>query len=549
MKLLILSLISIFALIYLLPLGGKPMIAPDEFRYAEIPREMIQTGDWVTPRLIGVRYFEKPVMGHWLNAAAILLFGENAFAVRFASALATGISAALIFFLSWRTTRQLFFAWLTTAIFLTSGLVYGIGTFAVLDSPTTLFVTGTLVFFFIATQELRFNRQQMLFLMLSGACCGMAFLTKGFLAFAVPAVTIIPFLLWEKRWRDIFILPWIPLLTIIVIAAPWALMIHQREPDFWRYFFWVEHVQRFFEKRGTQHPEPFWFFVPVILGGLLPWVLLLPCALKGLTVKHRVALPDSFIKFIICWFIFPTLFFSACSGKLATYALPLFPPLALLTGWGLLGYCKNAGTSLLDTSCKILAWALLISAAGFILYQLLANRGIFPELYSCEEVFKWIIAVAAVIIWAAGLLFVVRVKKVYYKTAIFAIAPLAVFFVANYVIPDRVLSNKAQGIYFKKWRQYISPGTVIVAHPNVMHAAAWEFHRNDLLFADHGGELEYGLNYQDQKSRIISKDEFGKMVKKAKPGSLVHIIRGDFRDSGQKADFEIYDHEMMFAKF
>jgi hypothetical protein len=103
--------IGIFVLLYIVPLGIRPIILPDESRYAEIPREMIVSGDWIVPHLDGLRYFEKPVLGYWLNALSIKLFGENAFAVRFPSALATGISAFIVFMLVCRFTGDV-----TTAI-------------------------------------------------------------------------------------------------------------------------------------------------------------------------------------------------------------------------------------------------------------------------------------------------------------------------------------------------------------------------------------------------------------------------------------------------
>ncbi len=101
-------IIGIFLFLYILPLGVRPIIIPDESRYAEIPREMIASGDWIVPRLNGLRYFEKPVMGYWLNALSIKLFGENAFAVRFPSASATGLSAFLIFLLIRRFSGEIF---------------------------------------------------------------------------------------------------------------------------------------------------------------------------------------------------------------------------------------------------------------------------------------------------------------------------------------------------------------------------------------------------------------------------------------------------------
>ena len=144
------AVIGIFLLLYILPLGIRPIIIPDESRYAEIPREMIASGDWIVPTLNGLKYFEKPVLGYWLNAVSIKLFGENAFAVRFPSAAATGISAFMIFLLVRRFTGENFSATLAALIFLTSFEVYGVGTFNVLDSILAMFITVSMTSFFFA---------------------------------------------------------------------------------------------------------------------------------------------------------------------------------------------------------------------------------------------------------------------------------------------------------------------------------------------------------------------------------------------------------------
>ncbi len=118
-----------FLVLYVLPLGVRPLVIPDEARYAEIPREMLASGDWIVPRLNGLRYFEKPPLGYWLNAAAIWLFGENAFAIRFPSAVAAGLTAVLLFVWARRFTEDGATPWLATAVFLLSFEVLAIGVF------------------------------------------------------------------------------------------------------------------------------------------------------------------------------------------------------------------------------------------------------------------------------------------------------------------------------------------------------------------------------------------------------------------------------------
>lgn len=225
-----------FLLLYVVPLGVRPMFIPDEFRYAEIPREMIVSGDWVVPHLDGLRYFEKPVLGYWLNAVSMIIFGQNAFGVRFPSAAAVGISALLIFVAVRRFGGGSLTGMLASAVFLTFSEVYAIGTFSVLDSVLSMFITASMVSFFFAYAE-AISRKKTGFLALFGAFCGLAFLTKGFIALAVPVVAIVPFMLWEGRWKELFRIAPVTLGTAVLVVLPWGLMIHFREPDFRNYFF------------------------------------------------------------------------------------------------------------------------------------------------------------------------------------------------------------------------------------------------------------------------------------------------------------------------
>ena len=193
-----LLLFSLFLLLYIVPLGVRPLFVPDETRYAEVPREMISSSDWIAPKLDGLRYFEKPALGYWLIALSMMLFGENAFAVRFPSALAAGLAALLIYLLVRKYSKDSV-PWLPTLIFMTFVEVYALGTFSVLDTLFSLFITAGLTAYYFAADRDSATWKKILFLALFGISCGLAFLTKGFLAFAVPALVVAPFMLWEKR--------------------------------------------------------------------------------------------------------------------------------------------------------------------------------------------------------------------------------------------------------------------------------------------------------------------------------------------------------------
>ena len=549
MKKYALALVALYILIYILPLGGRPMITPDEFRYGEIPREMIETGNWVVPRLIGVRYFEKPTMGYWLNALSIMAFGENAFAVRFASAFTTGLAALMLFFLVLKYRKDPEEAFLSCGLFLTFGMVFGVGTFAVLDAPTTFFVSGTIVCFFMGSQQEKWSWSKAAFLAGAGIFAGCGFMTKGFLAFAVPGLTIVPYLLWTKRWKQIFTLPWIPLFFTVAVSLPWVFMIHREEPGFWPYFFWDEHVKRFLESAGTHHPEPFYFYLPFLIIGALPAVLFVPAAVAGFKKRFGMLLEDDLVKYAFCWLVFPFLFFSACRGKLPTYILPCFMPLAILFSRGLLEYFRSGRHKIFDVTAKILCFLLPIAALVFIVIQLIADSGAFRGMFSPDEKWKWLLAFAGIVFWAFTLFKAYRSKKYRNKLTWFICGPSLLFFLSFFITPGRYLEGKAQGIFLEKFKDRVKPEMTVIAHPNVMHAAAWIFKHNDILFYTHGGELEVGLKYKDSKHRIINKEQLEKLIKSSPRGKVIYIMRGDFREGVPQAPFESYDHEIMFSNF
>ena len=378
-----LLLLFFFLVSYILPLGARDLFVPDETRYAEVPREMIQTGDWVSPRLDGLRYFEKPVLGYWAAAGSILLFGQNPFAVRLPSALATGLSALLIYMLVARMGRRSgrenhTQAFLAALVFLSCFEVFGVGTTAVLDALFSFFLTATVAAFFVATEAAPRSSRERDFLVLSGIACGLAFLTKGFLAFAVPALALAPYLLWERRYRDLLRMGWAPLMTALLVALPWGIAIFMQEPDFWRFFFWNEHVRRFLAD-SAQHREPFWYFFLTAPGTFLPWTFMLPAAAQGLKGRLGEREPlGRLLRLCICWLSVPFLFFSLSSGKLVTYILPCFPPLAVLTAFGLSHAFKDRKNGLFRWGLigNIVLFSAIVLA--FVYVQLFGYQGFRP---------------------------------------------------------------------------------------------------------------------------------------------------------------------------
>ncbi len=553
----------IFALLYLGTIGTRPLFTPDEIRYAEIPREILQDNDWVVPHFGGLRYFEKPIMGYWLTAISLLCFGENEFAVRFSSALAAGLSALLLFLVI-RKLKGFEAATITTLIFMSCGLVFGIGTFAVLDGPFSFFVTASLLTFYLATQTGNMKKK-MGWLALFGACCGAAFMTKGFLAFVLPIMVFVPFMFWQKRWKELFFMAPLPLVTAALVALPWCLMIARREPDFWHYFAVVEHFDRMFKNKSSQHPQPLWFFIPIIIAGTMPWTLTVP----GICSRFKKAIPqDPLVRYCLCWLVIPFIFFSISSGKLGTYILPCYPALAYLLYVGLKNYFSEGSTRIFEVTCKITKISLLAAAGIFAVIQLLSDLGISQKLmaaistklaglptapYEPGETWKWIAIVLAAAGWAVCLHYAARIKEFERRIIFFAIGAMLPMLAFHFVIPQLVIYNKAPGPFLARIADKISPEDTIVAYNNMFPAISWYFKRDNVYMLHKGGEMQYGLNYPDTQHRLISKERFLEMIKEPRKGKLIYLIKTrTFRDMALPAQYELFEpnkDRIMFSVF
>ncbi len=512
-----LILIAIYLALYIIPLGARPLVIPDETRYAEIPREMLATGDWIVPRLDGMRYFEKPVLGYWLNAISISLLGENTFAVRLPSALAVGAAALLIFGLLRRYGIAQGEALLGAAVFLTCFEVFGIGVFCVLDSVFSFFATATIISFYCAWKEPAAGKTK--FLILAGISCGLAFLTKGFVALVLPAAIIVPFLIWQRHTQGVWKLLGLPLAVALLLALPWCLAIHFEEKDFWHYFFWIEHVDRFLSPNAEQHTEPFWFYLPFLIGGALPWVSLLPCAITGL---KRLGSQDSLIRLAICWLIFPFLFFSISRGKLGTYILPCFPPLAILIIKGLLSYFASGQRKAFRSNAIVSMIVLSVLGIGIALIHTIPAISL--RFFAPPENWKWMVLVAGLFVNIIVLLGAFRQRDPVKATLLFSFAPVLLMFSAHYIMPDRMKAGKMPGEFLVDHAEDVSGEALIVSDNYMIPAVCWFCRRSDIYLLGGTGEFEYGLNYPDDAAMQIELTEFQDFLAALPPGKRVVLI-------------------------
>ncbi|MFT3906347.1 MAG: glycosyltransferase family 39 protein [Steroidobacteraceae bacterium] len=319
----------LLALLWLLPMGAHNLFDPDEGRYAEIPRVMVATGDWVTPRLDGLKYFEKPALQYWATAISYEVLGVNEWSARLFSALCALASVALTFWMGLRLYGARAAGYAALVLF-GSVLFAGVGRLVTLDMPLSfglqLCLSGLLLLV-LPAPALRDQRVGATLLALGLV---VALLAKGLVGLLIPlTVAGMYWLLWRDwslLWRA---RPWWSLLALALLAAPWFVVVSLRNPEFAHFFFIHEHFERYLTTEHHRY-EPDWFFIPVLLGGFLPFTTLLPGALAG---GWRAARGGSRpATLLLLWAGFILLFFSLSQSKLVPYVLPLWPALALLCG-------------------------------------------------------------------------------------------------------------------------------------------------------------------------------------------------------------------------
>lgn len=321
--LLLLSLV--LGCLFLWGLGSAPLIDPDEGRYAEIPREMLERGNLITPTLNYVKYFEKPPLLYWVNAASMALFGQNEFAARLPSAL----SGLLTVLLTYVAGRRLYDrrTGLLAAVVLGGCAGFLIQSRIILtDMLLTLCLATALFAFILATRE-RGMAQRLLFYLFFAAC-GLAILTKGLIGIVLPGGIIFWYLLLSRQWGLLRSIPWLSGCAVLaLVTTPWFLLVSRDNPEFPHFFFIREHFQRF---TSTIHKrsQPFWFFLPMLLLTMLPWSFLLPGGIRQAIQERQRR--NGLSLYLLVWPLVILLFFSLSSSKLIPYILPIFPPLALI---------------------------------------------------------------------------------------------------------------------------------------------------------------------------------------------------------------------------
>ena len=509
--------------VYLWGLGDSGLCDPDEGRYAEIPRAMLATGDYVTPRLNGLKYFEKPVLTYWISAASLKLFGENNFAVRFPAA-ATALIGVMFLWLLVKREYGRDVADLASVVLGGSLLYFSIGRIILTDMPLSACLTMTFVstWFAIRGERRRF------WLSLAFAGMGLSVLAKGLIGLVLPGGVIIMYAILLRNpgviWLFASYLPGYAIFAAVTV--PWFWMVCSRNPDFFYFFFIHEHFMRYATTIHGRY-EPVWFFIPIIIVGFLPWIAFLPLAFKDAIKAAKGAMRDkcslSFELYLLCWFAFILAFFSASGSKLIPYIVPAMPPVAAMIAHG---FIKRIGTKSLNIPLVINSLLLLFFAVAF--WSL-------PHFFDDSSYdLKYAYSVGRVIALSMLLMLISFLSYLSFfnnrgttSKRLRALLPIfiMIFVLAVAPIQSVVASKKSVSDLCVALKDKLKPEDVIINYDDFIQGLQFGLNRR-ILIVDYVGELEFGKNAEPEVSSgwFMTRDEFAKYIDTKTSGEKVLVL-------------------------
>ncbi|KVQ72496.1 4-amino-4-deoxy-L-arabinose transferase [Burkholderia multivorans] len=324
-------LLVAFAVIWFTPLGMRHLIPSDEGRYAEMAREMFVTGDWITPRYNGYKYFEKPPLQTWLNALTFAWFGIGEWQARLYTALASFAGVLLVGFTGARLFNPLS-GFLAAVVLACSPYWNLMGHFNALDMGLAFWMALSLCALLLAQRPGLRPAAVRGWMWVCWAAMAFAVLSKGLVGVILPGAVLVLYTLIARDWalwKRLYLVS--GLVIFFAIATPWFVLVQQRNPEFFNFFFIVQQFRRYLTPEQNR-PGPFYYFVPVLLVGFLPWL-----SVAWQSVRHALRMPRqpngfSPMLVLLIWSAFIFLFFSASHSKLISYVLPVAPALALIIG-------------------------------------------------------------------------------------------------------------------------------------------------------------------------------------------------------------------------
>ncbi|HVV68379.1 MAG TPA: glycosyltransferase family 39 protein [Gammaproteobacteria bacterium] len=520
-------------------LGSRPLMSPDEGRYVEIPREMVESGDYITPHLDYLKYFEKPPLFYWMETVPIKLFGLNEWALRLPSACIALLGCLFVYI----TSRKLFdrrTGILSALVLATSVLYFVLAHFITPDMTLTVLLSSSLLSFLVAVHEPRgWKRNCWLWAMY--ALAALATLTKGLIGIIFPGLIIFLWLCLVNEWRQLLSYRLLSgLLLFLVIAVPWHVLVQQRNPEFFQFYFIEQHFLRYFTSYAGRGQD-LWFFPAVVLVGIFPWLCFLLALLfsrkqpkpttsfatiseelekslslssnNGYTstkkgkirnnriftaIRHYWSIRKQHrtVIFLLVWVLAITVFFTFSQSLLISYALPVIPPLAILIARRLsLQWDKGDTAEIRLGFALLLVVIVAISVIGLIAFK--------PSLQTAWHTSIILLMVSALL---ATLLYWYGGIKAGIVGLIIGISLFLSTFSLTYAAVD-VRSSKSIAMQLLPW---LKPGDVVANYHEYYQDLPVYLQRR-IMIANYTGELEFGMEHQDTHTWTVDADNFWKL--------------------------------------
>jgi 4-amino-4-deoxy-L-arabinose transferase-like glycosyltransferase len=507
--------IAIFlGVFYALWIGTYALITPDEGRYSEVAREMVSSGDYITPRLNGVAFLDKPVLYYWLQASAIKLFGLKEWALRFWPAT-LGILCALLTYVAGRVVFNRRTGFIAAIMLATSPLYYGGSHYANLDLEVASLVSDSLLCF-LAAMNAAAMRWKNILLFAAYIFSALAVLTKGLIGIVFPAMIIGTWIIILNRWgllKKIHFLGGVFIFGLITV--PWYYLVQKANPEFFHYFFVTQQISRFLTMQEFNSKAAIWFYAPIVLAGFFPWtVFLFQAIVRGAALIWKDRQQYAAELFLLLWLVMIFIFFSVPRSKTVGYILPVFPACALLVAnylnvmwtrpkakgiyagiaffaifaclFSAFVFASSLWAVQWETPVKFIpylrymACVLLFAALGSIF--LLSRQKTFAALFS------FLTAASMVVL----LIFINSTPTINFKS----IKPMAI------ALKSRLHDDDEVAMFYKYYHDlpiYLERRITIVAD---WHAADIEKHDNWLR------EMWYGMIFQNTQDWLIQEDVF-----------------------------------------
>ncbi|MES2162305.1 MAG: glycosyltransferase family 39 protein [Pseudomonadota bacterium] len=486
------SLLAAFVIVWLYVLGVRTLVPPDEGRYAEMAREMFSTGDWITTRLNGIKYFEKPPLQTWMNAASFAVFGLGEWQARLwtglcglGGVLLTGYAGNRVF-----GARAGFYA----ALALGSSLFWvASGQIDSLDMSLSGMMTVVLCAVMVAQRDGAAASERRNWMLVCWAGMALAVLAKGLIGLVLPGAVLV---LYSALSGDLAIWKRLHLgkglLLFFAVATPWFVLVALRNPEQPYFFFVHEHWERFFLK--THHREGAWYYFFVMLvPGIVPWLGLLPQALWGAVRRERNGVFQPKLLLLI-WAVFIFFFFSYSSSKLPGYILPIFPALALLIAVDL----ENASRRSRMIAAGLLV---LIGVAGVAAVPQMVTMAVrHPEETALLEAYQPWVLMAGIVAAAGGALALLHARHLRRDLTVLTMA-IAGFVATQLILTGfepygKMRSGKAVAL---KMLPELKPDTKIYS-VNTYEQSMTFYLQRTVVLVDYWDEFTFGLRQQPELS-------------------------------------------------